>query len=227
MARYAVPRRLRNVLTTYKQHGVTSFLDDPAQYRYLASLFRSGRVVMVRGDLTAGTSMTSIATAVQMLGGTVRLLYLSNAERYFTYTDAFRQSMLALPTDERPWLGSALDEPAPRLIDAQQLAFGYTQAAPVLQGVDLQVRPVPVEEARGRRERRSPEPSAGVAGSHDGEAALAAPVADEALGDHRAVLRYVVLEVGLDGAAPVDVRVPGTARALRTGECAVHGLLGA
>ncbi len=42
--------------------------------------------------------------------------------------------------DECPWLGGALDEPAPRLVDAQQLAFGYAQAAPVLQGVDLQVR---------------------------------------------------------------------------------------
>jgi hypothetical protein len=101
MARYAVTRRFRQVLLTYKAHGVTSFLDDPAQYRYLASLFRGGRVVMVRGDLTAGTSMSSIATAVQKLGSTVRLLYLSNAERYFTYTDAFRQSLLALPTDER------------------------------------------------------------------------------------------------------------------------------
>ena len=35
------------------------------------------------------------------VGGTVRLLYLSNAERYFNYNDAFRKSMLALPTDER------------------------------------------------------------------------------------------------------------------------------
>ena len=60
-----------------------------------------------------------------------------------------------------------------------------------------------------------------------GEAALAAPVADEPLWDHRAVLRQVVLQVGLDGAAPVDVGMPRTARALRTGECAVHGLLGA
>lgn len=100
-ARYAVPRRFRGVLLTYKQHGVRSFLDDPEQYAYLVQLFRGGRVVMVRGDLTAGTCMSSIAAAVRNIGATVRVLYLSNAERYFAYNDAFRKSMLALPTDER------------------------------------------------------------------------------------------------------------------------------
>ena len=99
-ARYAVPRRFRNVLLTYKKNGVTSFLDDIEQYRYLAALFRTGRVVTVRGDLTAGACMSSIAAAVQAIGRPVRLLYLSNAERYFSYNDAFRKSMLALPTDE-------------------------------------------------------------------------------------------------------------------------------
>ena len=99
-ARYAIPRRFRGVLATYKQHGVSSFLDDPEQYRYLVQMFRGGRVVMVRGDLTVGTCMSSIAAALQGIGASVRLLYLSNAERYFTYNDAFRKSMLALPTDE-------------------------------------------------------------------------------------------------------------------------------
>ncbi len=99
--RYAVPKRMRAVLETYKQHKVASFLNDPAQYQYLAAMFRSGRVVMVRGDLTAGVCMTSIAKAIQTSGGTVRLLYLSNAERYFPYSEPFRKSMLALPTDDR------------------------------------------------------------------------------------------------------------------------------
>lgn len=99
--RYAVPRRFRGVLAIYKQHGVRSFLDDSAQYQYLVQMFRGGRVVMVRGDLTVGTCMSSIAAAARSMGAPVRLLYLSNAERYFNYTDAFRKSMLALPTDER------------------------------------------------------------------------------------------------------------------------------
>ena len=99
-ARYAVPRRFRSVLMTYKQSGVTSFLDDIEQYRYLVALFRTGRVVMVRGDLTVGACLSSIAAAVQAIERPVRLLYLSNAERYFNYNDAFRKSMLALPTDE-------------------------------------------------------------------------------------------------------------------------------
>jgi hypothetical protein len=100
ISRYAVPRRFHNVLQAYKAHQVPCFLSDQRQYDYIAALFRRGRVVMVRGDLTVGNSMSSIANAVRAMGSTVRVLYLSNAERYFNYTEPFRQSMLALPTDD-------------------------------------------------------------------------------------------------------------------------------
>ena len=101
MAHFAVPRRLRRVEAAYKPLGIRWFLNDINQYRYLVELFRTGRVVPIRGDLSVGGAMSAVAQATQKAGGVVRTLYLSNAERYFPYTAGFKQSMMALPTDEK------------------------------------------------------------------------------------------------------------------------------
>ncbi len=100
MSRGSVMARFRKVIGIYKQHNIRCFLDDQSQYDHLAQLFRTGRVVMVRGDLTVGGSLSSIATALQTIGVKLNVLYLSNAERYWTYTDGFRKSMSALPFGE-------------------------------------------------------------------------------------------------------------------------------
>jgi hypothetical protein len=45
--------------------------------------------------------MASIGAAAQKVAAVVRVVYLSNAERYFPYTAGFRKSILALPVDSR------------------------------------------------------------------------------------------------------------------------------
>jgi len=100
-AHYSVPRRLRKIDRMYAPLGVRWFMNDLTQYRYIADLFRSGRVVMLRGDLSVGGALASIGAAAQKVGGVVRIVYLSNAERYFPYTAGFKKSMLALPIDDR------------------------------------------------------------------------------------------------------------------------------
>lgn len=97
-AREVVPRRLRSVLESCRRHRVPTYLDSAEQYEYLASMYRAGRVIVVRGDLTAGGALSSVAAAAKSLGAPVTCLYLSNAERYFKYTQGFRSSIAALPT---------------------------------------------------------------------------------------------------------------------------------
>lgn len=101
MAHYSVPRRLRKLDSMYRPLGVPFFMTDLEQYRYIAELFRNGRVMIVRGDLSIGGAMTSIGAAAQKVGAVVRTVYLSNAERYFPYTAGFRKSILTLPVDDR------------------------------------------------------------------------------------------------------------------------------
>jgi hypothetical protein len=100
-AHYSVPRRLRKIDNMYRPLGVRWFMNDLSQYRYIVEMFRTGRVIMVRGDLSVGGTLASIGAAAQKVGATVRLVYLSNAERYFPYTAGFKKSMLALPIDDR------------------------------------------------------------------------------------------------------------------------------
>lgn len=101
IARYSVMRRLKFVHTVYAVHNVQSFVDDPEQFRFIQDLYKQNRVVILRGDLTKGGALTGIANAASSVGAKIRVLYLSNAERYFTYTDGFKKSMLALPMDDR------------------------------------------------------------------------------------------------------------------------------
>lgn len=93
--------RLAVMTNDFKDQKLPFFLSDPEQYQHLATLFKQNRVVTLRGDLTATHAVQSIAAAAKTANVPVRVLYLSNAERYFPYGEAFRQNMLALPFDER------------------------------------------------------------------------------------------------------------------------------
>ncbi len=99
--RARIEDRLRLSARRYSARGVPTFLDDPEQYAYLRALCRGQRVVAVRGDLTADRTMVDIGQAAKTLGLPVRVLYTSNAERYFPYTAGFKRNILAQPFDER------------------------------------------------------------------------------------------------------------------------------
>ncbi len=96
-ARPLVAARLAAVDARYRALGIPTFLSDPEQYEHLRTLWRNGRVVAVRGDLTAEVTMADIAAAVHAAGLEVGVLYLSNAEQYFRYTPQFRENITALP----------------------------------------------------------------------------------------------------------------------------------
>ena len=101
IGRPAIPGRLEKLQRLLRAAGAPSFLDDPAHYAYLAGLWRAGRVFPVRGDLTADQALRDVAAAARKSALPVRVLYLSNAEKYFPYGPDFKRSVAALPFDER------------------------------------------------------------------------------------------------------------------------------
>jgi hypothetical protein len=101
ISRAAVQRRLLRMKALYKRLGVSNFMDDREQYAYIADLFRNNRVVALRGDLTQTHTVREIGLAARETGLPVRVLYLSNAERYFPFTPEFKENMLDLPVDAR------------------------------------------------------------------------------------------------------------------------------
>jgi hypothetical protein len=84
-----------------KRLEVPSFLTDREQYAFLVRLFREGRVHAIRGDLTQRRAMASISKASRSAGLVVRIVYLSNAEQYFTYRGPFRENFFDLPVDDK------------------------------------------------------------------------------------------------------------------------------
>lgn len=101
LSRNLVEWRLRGLKKAYREAGVKTFLDDPEQYRFLVSLFRADRVFAVRGDLTGRKAVRGVAAALTGGGVPLRVLYLSNAEKYFEFTPDYKANMRALPYDDR------------------------------------------------------------------------------------------------------------------------------
>ena len=102
LGRQHVERRLRLQRRLMSKAGVSWFLADEVQFRWLADMYRAGRIIALRGDLTGELTVRDIAAAARDLGVPVRVLYVSNAESYFpVYPPSYRRNMAELPMDER------------------------------------------------------------------------------------------------------------------------------
>jgi hypothetical protein len=78
-----------------------TWLSDPTFYARIRALFLGGRVVARNGDVTGASALRGVGAAATELGVPVRVLYFSNAEQFFRYTDEFNTNVRSLPTDER------------------------------------------------------------------------------------------------------------------------------
>lgn len=96
-----VRQRLFEERARLKALRIASWLDDPEQFGHLQRLWRSGRVVAVRGDLVGPRTLAAIGRAAAEEEMTVGVLYLSNAEQYFALGERYRENLTALPMDER------------------------------------------------------------------------------------------------------------------------------
>ncbi|MEM7155103.1 MAG: hypothetical protein AAF799_19810 [Myxococcota bacterium] len=100
-SRETVLRHLHRVIDRRVDGEPASWLSDPAMFEHLQTLYRSGRVRVLPGNLAGESSMQTIGAVTRDLGIPVRALYLSNAEEYFMYTPQFVANIQALPVDER------------------------------------------------------------------------------------------------------------------------------
>jgi hypothetical protein len=97
-----VPRQLRTLRQRHDRLSIPFFGNDPHQYTRIRRLWQTKRVLPIRGDLTAGKTMHDVAAFARKAQMSVRVLYLSNAEDEFGYSEKhFRQNIRALPFDER------------------------------------------------------------------------------------------------------------------------------
>jgi hypothetical protein len=98
--RETVWRHLKKVIARQRDGQPTTWLSDPENYAHVRALYQTGRLRIMHGDLTGGTTLQTVAVACKELGVNVRVLYMSNAEEYFDYTKKFRENMRAQPVDD-------------------------------------------------------------------------------------------------------------------------------
>ena len=78
-----------------------TWLGDPAAYSYIRAMVQAGRVMAVQGDLNGTVALRSIGDTARALGLPVRVVYTSNAEGFFKYTQNFKDNLASLPHDEK------------------------------------------------------------------------------------------------------------------------------
>ena len=97
-----VGRHLAKLQAKYVARDVPCFLTDQGQYDFIAGLWRKGRVLAIRGDLTGQRTLVDVAAFSRISELPVRVLYTSNAEYYFRFNAGrFRDNIVGLPFDER------------------------------------------------------------------------------------------------------------------------------
>ena len=103
LTRGLIYRRLARTIKKYKKLKLPTFMTEQAQFDYLRSLWAQGRVVAIRGDLTADHTMLDISHTLKQLGVTLNTLYLSNAEQYFDLIPTYRRNIIELPWGEQSY----------------------------------------------------------------------------------------------------------------------------
>jgi hypothetical protein len=93
--------RLDRLIGRLRRAEVRSYLTDQGDYDHVRGMIRAGRVRPLLGNLLGGVGFRGIGDAARALGVAVRGVYLSNAESYWRYTDAFRANLRALPYDDK------------------------------------------------------------------------------------------------------------------------------
>ena len=95
------PRMKRRMTRLAKHLTVPSYLTDQATYDFLRNLIKHGCMRPLLVDLLADKGMKGIGEVMHQVGVPVRVLYMSNAEEYWAYTDQFRANVRGLPIDDR------------------------------------------------------------------------------------------------------------------------------
>ena len=94
-------RRLRRLKKWMTENKTPSFATDQAQYDHVRSMVRTGRFRPLLCNLLADTCLIGVGDASRKLNVPLRVLYTSNAEQYWPYSDQFRANIKAQNFDDK------------------------------------------------------------------------------------------------------------------------------
>ena len=91
-AQRGITNRLRNI----RRMKEKTFMNDADTYNYIKQLIEAGRLTTYQANLLGDRAFASTRDAMQKLGAQMTVLYLSNAEQYWRYSDQYRKNMSEL-----------------------------------------------------------------------------------------------------------------------------------
>ncbi len=99
-AQRGITNRLRNI----RRMKEKTFMNDADTYRYIKQLIEGGRLTTFQSNLLGDRAFASTRDAMQKLGAKMTVLYLSNAEQYWRYSDQFRKNMSELDYADKAFI---------------------------------------------------------------------------------------------------------------------------
>jgi hypothetical protein len=83
-----------------KTNGDFGWLRNNENYEYLRKLHQTNRISIVEGDLLKDKTLFNIGETAKKLNIKIRILYPSNAEEFWKFSEIYKRNILNLPFDE-------------------------------------------------------------------------------------------------------------------------------
>lgn len=103
-ASYKVDVRMTRLIAMAKNYKIPTFVTDAAMYAHVRSMILGGRVRPMVSNLLDTDGLTGVGNASRAVNVPIRVVYMSNAEDYWRYSEQFRVNMAGLNFDENSWI---------------------------------------------------------------------------------------------------------------------------
>lgn len=103
-ASYKVDVRMTRLIAMAKSYKIPTFVTDAAMYAHVRSMVLGGRVRPMVSNLLDTDGLTGVGNASRAVNVPIRVVYMSNAEDYWPYSEQFRANMAGLNFDENSWI---------------------------------------------------------------------------------------------------------------------------
>ncbi len=103
-ASYKVDVRMSRLIAMAKNYKIPTFVSDAAMYAHVRSMVLGGRVRPMVSNLLDTDGLTGVGNASRAVNVPIRVVYMSNAEDYWPYSEQFRANMAGLNFDENSWI---------------------------------------------------------------------------------------------------------------------------
>jgi hypothetical protein len=140
----AIRKHLESSRSSAEKGRTVHWTGKDDSFQYVQSMARRGAVRVLEGDLLAGKCLAGIGAYLHGRGIPLRVLYLSNAEEYWSrYTPDLENSLLSLPHDVRSVILRTIhDTNLPKCAPKNYYHYNIQKVSALVRYVTSEKRPI-------------------------------------------------------------------------------------